>query len=194
MLAIMTKRDVNRVSMMTSGWALAAIWLAFVSFATLPLKAQTAQGDASKTGSVTKLPLPRFVSLKASEVNVRVGPGSDYAIAWVFRRAGLAVEIIQESDSWRQIRDSEGATGWVASALLSARRTGVVSPWSAKDGLINLLTVRDGGAAKAASVEPGAVVDIMACDGKWCEVYAGKIKGYLPQETLWGVYPQEIIE
>ncbi|MBC8049993.1 MAG: hypothetical protein H7X92_07600, partial [Chitinophagales bacterium] len=64
-------------------------------------------------------PLPRFVSLKADEVSVRKGPGWDHGIAWVFRRAGLPVEVIAEFDVWRQVRDSESATGWVHGRLLS---------------------------------------------------------------------------
>ena len=35
------------------------------------------------------LQVPRFVSLKTGRVNVRVGPGEDYKIAWVFTRTGL---------------------------------------------------------------------------------------------------------
>jgi SH3-like domain-containing protein len=146
-----------------------------------------------KKGSVTGFPLPRFVSLKADRVNVRVGPGLDYAISWVFRRAGLAVEIIGELDNWRQVRDSEGASGWVSAALLSGRRTGIVAPWSEKDAFFTLRSEDSKDSAGMARVERGALVDIVACDGSWCEVYAGKLHGYLEQAELWGVYPKEVI-
>ena len=94
--------------------------------------ARAEDGVARGVGTVTGLPLPRFVSLKSDEVNARVGPGADYQIAWVFRRAGLPVEVLGEFENWRQIRDSSGSTGWVNAALTSARRTAVVAPW-AKD-------------------------------------------------------------
>lgn len=142
---------------------------------------------------MTGLPIPRFVSLKADEVNVRAGPGYDYAISWVFRRAGLTVEVIGEFDTWRQIRDSEGASGWVAASLLSGRRTGIVSPWSEPSMMFELKSDDDEEASKKASVERGAVLDIVSCDGSWCEVYAGKIGGYMEQSKLWGVYPNEVI-
>src|SRR5450759_14844 len=61
---------------------------------------------------VSGLPVPRFVSLKAGRVNVRVGPGEDYKIAWIFTRPGLPIEVIQEFDNWRRIRDSDGTVGW----------------------------------------------------------------------------------
>ncbi|MGO9546683.1 MAG: SH3 domain-containing protein [Rhodomicrobium sp.] len=159
-----------------------------------PLMTATAQESAGpKTGTVTGLPVPRFVSLKASEVNSRVGPGSDYKIAWVFKRAGLPVEILAEFEGWRQVRDSEGGTGWVAATLLSARRTAVVAPW-VKGRTVFTLTSSRGGSAEAARIEPGAIADIVSCDGEACEVYAGKQKGWLPQKNLWGVYPGETVK
>ena len=146
-----------------------------------------------KAGTVTGLPLPRFVSLKADEVNSRVGPGGDYAIAWVFRRAGLPVEILAEFENWRQVRDSEGQTGWVASSLVSGRRSAVVAPWVKERTLFQLTSTR-GGTTMVAQMEPGAIVDISECDGEACEVYAGKQKGWVPQKNLWGVYPGETVK
>src|SRR4029453_16249428 len=72
------------------------------------------------------LPLPRFASLDSKEVNLRAGPGKDYPILWVYQRRGLPVEIIQEFDTWRRIRDRDGTVGWVQQNLLSGRRTALV--------------------------------------------------------------------
>ena len=48
-------------------------------------------------GSASGLPVPRFVSLKADRVNLRQGPGTEYPTAWVFKRAGLPVEVMAET-------------------------------------------------------------------------------------------------
>jgi SH3-like domain-containing protein len=165
------------------------IAIAFASFA--PARGEDAPGRTA--GTATGLPLPRFVSLKAGEVNARVGPGGEYQIAWVFRRAGLPVEVLAEFDMWRQVRDSEGGTGWVAAALTSARRTAVVAPWVRARTLFQLTASRGDGAV-VVQIEPGAIVDIVQCDGADCEVYAGKQKGWAPQKTLWGVYPGEKVK
>jgi SH3-like domain-containing protein len=166
----------------------------FVLFALLgPLYAAAQESPGRKTGTVTGLPVPRFVSLKASEVNSRVGPGAEYQIAWVFRRAGLPVEVLAEFESWRQVRDSDSGTGWVAAALLSARRTAAVAPW-VKERTSFPLTQSKGGSSEAARVEPGAIVDIQNCDGEACEVYAGNQKGWIAQKNLWGVYPGETVK
>ncbi len=144
-------------------------------------------------GTATGLPLPRFVSLKSDEVNARVGPGGDYQIAWIFRRAGLPVEVLAEFENWRQVRDASGSTGWVNSGLTSARRTAIVAPWT-KDRTLFELTSSRGGATAIARIEPGAIVDVMQCDGEDCEVYAGKQKGWVLQKNLWGVYPGEKVK
>src|SRR5215471_15023976 len=80
------------------------------------------------------LALPRFVSLKSDRVNLRQGPGTDYPTSWIFRRAGLPVEVLKEFEGWRQIRDSEGTTGWVLGSMLSGRRTAILRPWDIKSG------------------------------------------------------------
>jgi SH3-like domain-containing protein len=169
----------------------------FAALALLAAMTATAAAQAPalerKAGAVTGFPVPRFVSLKADEVNVRVGPGHDYPIAWVFRRAGLPLEIISEFATWRQIRDSEGATGWVAASLLSGRRSAIVSPWT-EAGTYRDLRADDSSRADAvAKLERGAIVDIVNCDGEWCAVYAGRTRGYIEQSGLWGVYPGERI-
>ncbi len=146
-----------------------------------------------KPGTVTGLPIPRFVSLKASEVNARVGPGPDYQIAVVFKRAGLPVEVLAEFEAWRQVRDSDGVTGWVAAPLISARRTAAVAPWI-KERTVFALTSSRTGSSEVAQIEPGAIVDIVTCDGESCEVYAGQQKGWVPQKNLWGVYPGEAVK
>jgi SH3-like domain-containing protein len=150
-------------------------------------------GEGRKAGSVTGFPIPRFVSLKADEVNSRVGPGPQYQIAWVFRRAGLPVEVLGEFENWRQVRDSDGGTGWVSAPLVSARRTAVVTPWVKERTLVQLSASR-GGSTAVAQIEPGAIVDIVECDGEACEIYAAKQRGWVAQTNLWGVYPGEPVK
>ena len=161
-----------------------------------PAQAQKASVDlaARKGGPVTGLPIPRFVSLKADEVNVRRGPGWDHAIAWVFRRAGLPVEVIAEFDVWRQVRDSEGATGWVIGTLLSGRRTVLIAPWQEKARTIDMYGSANRSSAVSARLSPGVLGDLDDCDGAWCRVEVGGVFGYIAQDYVWGVYPSEKIE
>lgn len=152
---------------------------------------------ASERRGNSGLPLPRFVSLKSDPVNLRTGPGRTYPKAWVFRRAGLPIEIIQEHENWRRVRDSEGATGWISQFLLSGRRTALVLPWDtkkgAKAGLVDLRTSASHGARPVARLEAGSLANIKSCNGRWCRVAVSNYEGYIEQEKLWGVYPDEVI-
>ncbi|GHC67046.1 SH3 domain-containing protein [Limoniibacter endophyticus] len=141
------------------------------------------------------LPLPRFVSLKSGRVNARVGPGLNYAISWLYIKAGLPVEIIQEFDNWRKIRDSEGAVGWVNQSLLSGRRTILAAPWEKdKEQLIPVYSQPQDGARLIAQVEPGAFGQLQQCNGTWCQISFNGREGWMDQTRLWGAYPGEKIE
>lgn len=160
-----------------------------------------AAGTGEKVGRESGLPIPRFVSLKAKTVNLRVGPGRKYAIDWNYRRKGLPVEVIQEFDQWRRIRDSEGTTGWVLHSLLSSRRTALVAPWEIKKegamtraAFIEGKDAARGEAETIARVQAGLLVDISQCSGGWCALEKQNVKFWLKQDYLWGVYPNEALD
>ncbi len=165
------------------GSAAALIGLLFLGVA-----AQAA-GDIA-TGTVSGLPIPRFVSLKSDRVNVRAGPNKDQDVRWVYMKAGMPVEVTAEFENWRRIRDWEGAEGWVYHSLLSGKRTAVVAP-SQNNGLVPLYDHPDTQANEAAKLQPGVMGALKSCDGQWC-LFAGKnFSGYVRQDRLWGAYPKE---
>jgi SH3-like domain-containing protein len=148
---------------------------------------------ADPVGPVTKLPMPRFASLKTDRVNLREGPSKEHTTKWVYERAGLPVEITAEFEIWRKVRDSEGIEGWVLHSLLSGRRTALVTP--NKKGENSKLYARASASADlAATLQSGVIVNIRNCDGAWCLVDGDGFKGYMEQEKLWGVYPDEKVQ
>ncbi len=149
----------------------------------------SAQAQSLKRGP-SGLPLPRFVSLKAPKVNVRRGPGQQYDIAWEFRRAGLPVEIVQEFDNWRKIRDAEGDEGWVFHSLLSGERAAIVAPWAARETFA-LRTGALDDTAIVAYLEANVIAEVVRCTGQWCRVRGPGYDGWIRQDDLWGVYPNE---
>ncbi|MEO6395043.1 MAG: SH3 domain-containing protein [Devosia sp.] len=145
------------------------------------------------------LPLPRFVVTRSSPINVRVGPGTKYDVMWVYKVAGTPVEIIQEFDVWRKIRDVDGAEGWVHQTMLTGGRAGYVGAWIA-DPQVPLRVSAAGDAGVAAWLTPGFPVKISSCDAGWCAVTAmdhpaegrpSAYSGYLPETEIWGVYKGE---
>jgi SH3-like domain-containing protein len=138
-----------------------------------------------------QLPIPRFVSMKHGDVNLRVGPGKQYPITWVFTRQDLPVEIIAEFDTWRKIRDSDGAEGWVTPAALQGKRSAIV-----KGEIRTLHRTADEQAGAVARLEPGVIVKLLECPAatmEWCRIETGDIRGWLRRAEIWGVYPQEIV-
>jgi SH3-like domain-containing protein len=171
---------------------LAASLLASVA----PSRAEEAPGGRRGTG----LPVPRYVSLKTDRVNLREGPSKDHRTAWVYQRAGLPVEIVAEYETWRRIRDSEGTEGWVLHSLLSGRRTALVMPWAKPDNppLLLLAEAQDK-SETVARLEPGVVVGVQSCASGWCRAQvvidgARDVSGFIRQDKLWGVYPDEKVE
>jgi SH3-like domain-containing protein len=163
----------------------------------------TGRAIAEEPAGGSGLPLPRFVSLKSDRVNVRKGPGTNYPIAWVFEKAGLPVEIVREYGVWRQVRDSDGAEGWVLQSLLSGRRTAVVAPWERKEKSKTTAAAAkptavhadaSTGSTVVAYAEAGTLAGLVACDKSWCQVSIADRRGYIEQSRLWGVYKDEAIE
>lgn len=152
-----------------------------------------ARAEDTGLGPVTKLPMPRFVSLKADSVNLREGPNRDHPVKWIFKRAGLPVEITAEFEQWRRIRDSEGTEGWVLQNLLSGRRTVLVAPWS-KEETVNLLERPDANSATVAKLQPRVLAAVHDCSRNWCRLKSDKFDGYIQEDKLWGVYPRESVD
>ena len=157
------------------------------------LTASAATARAEPIGSASGLPLPRFVSLKADKVNMHIGPAKNHEVKWLYQRAGLPVEITAEFENWRRIRDSDGAEGWVYHSLLSGRRTGVVIAKS-KDELISVHEKADVQGVVVAYLQPGVLGSVKRCSGGWCRIQGHGFDGWIPQERLWGVYPNEKVD
>jgi len=165
---------------------LAIVAVALLALAAMP---QARAAEALTTGP-SGLPLPRFVSLAASEVNVRLGPSRRHKVKWTFKKRGLPVEIIAEFGNWRRVRDSDGEEGWIHGSLLSGERTVLVSPWAA-DGTVPLRSEPRATARPIAYLEPFVLALVDGCDGSWCRIAIGRWRGAVPQRLLWGVYPRE---
>ncbi|MCO5078191.1 MULTISPECIES: SH3 domain-containing protein [unclassified Chelatococcus] len=148
---------------------------------------------ATPVGTVSGLPVPRYVSLKSDRVNLREGPSKDHRVTWVFQRAGLPVEVTAEFETWRRIRDSEGAEGWVLHSLLSGRRTALVAPWE-KGQTFDMRDQTDAKSAVTARLQAGVIANVRSCDGTWCSVMVRDVGGYMKQDRLWGVYPHEQVK
>jgi SH3-like domain-containing protein len=135
------------------------------------------------------LPVPRFVTLRSDQVNLRTGPGDRYPIDWVLTRRNMPVEIVAEFSNWRKIRDFDGATGWVQERMVTGRRNVIVRG--------QIRSLRDQPASDAAVIaraEAGVIAKLLECNPDWCRIEANSVAGWLKREEVWGVYPKEVVQ
>ncbi|ALV26775.1 MULTISPECIES: SH3 domain-containing protein [Pannonibacter] len=159
--------------------------------AALVLVAPQVLAQTAQTGS-TGLPLPRFVSIKSDRANVRMGPSREHEVSWTYVQGGLPVEITQEFENWRRVRDWEGKEGWLFHTLLSSRRTALVTPWEQSENTPLHVEPRPEAAIRA-YLAPKVLTDIKSCNGTWCRVQGRGYDGWVEQVRLFGVYPNEKI-
>ena len=126
--------------------------------------------------------VPYWASIRASELNMRVGPSADYRIDWVYKRKGLPVKVIRLKDGWRLIQDPDGAQGWVVARLLTPERTAIVIG----DGLTEMRADASPSAQLRWKVEPGVSGKLLECDAGWCRLDVDGRRGWVPADRLWG--------
>ena len=135
------------------------------------------------------LPVPRFVSLHASKIYLRTGPGMNFPVQWIYQRRHMPVEVIAEYDTWRKIKDWQGTIGWVHQSMLDGGRYALITGSERE-----LLQDPADTASPTAKVMPGVVAQILRCDGTWCRVNADGYKGWLKRDEFYGTYPDEKVE
>ncbi len=157
-----------------------------IALAVLGVSSAIAQARSS-----SGLPLPRFVTLRSGEVNLRAGPGVRYPVEWVYKKRNLPVEVVAEYDTWRKIRDWQGTQGWVHQGMLSGRRSIIVT-----GDLRTLRSDPSTGAKPSAKLEEGVIARLLECPEEmtWCKIDADGYKGWLRKAEFWGVYSGESVE
>ena len=139
-------------------------------------------------GPVTNLDMPRFVSLKSNDVNLRVGPSVNYPIEIKYTQNNLPVEIIDEFDVWRKIKDSENNIGWLHKSLIKGERFVLTVN---KNNYVKSIYNRPNG-NQIGMVEKNNILSLESCLKNWCLVSHQKIRGWLSKEFIWGVYESEV--
>lgn len=155
----------------------------FILFALSPFASAWAANPMEGSG----LPVPRFASLKSDNAFVRTGPSMDYPIKWIYKRSGLPVEIVQEYDAWRKIKDPSGETGWVHKLLLSGNRTVIIESKQPVKAFVSQEQEK-----LVALLEPGTVNHVEECEQTMCLLKFGTYEGWAEKKFLWGVYGSEI--
>lgn len=138
------------------------------------LAASPAMGDGRE--------VPYWASLRAGEVNMRVGPSEAYPISWVYRRAALPVKVVRINQGWRLIQDPDGTRGWVVARLLKLQQTAIV----VGKGAAEIRADADLNAKVLWQARPGVVGIAGKCSAGWCKLAIGGRQGWISQDRVWG--------
>lgn len=152
-----------------------------------PPTAITASLTQPEVGPVTRLPIPRYVSMKATKANVRRGPSVTHRIDWVFMRRNMPLQVVAEFGHWRRVVDQEGVGGWIHYSLISGVRTVLI-----QSDMLDIHTRPNGKSPVSAQLELGVVANLDQCTADWCRVSVAGYKGWAPKTALWGVDPDEL--
>ena len=134
------------------------------------------------------LPVPRFVTLKSDNVNMRAGPGTEYPILWHYRKTGLPLRVEAEFGVWRKVVDHDGTTGWMHHSVVSLKRMALVTTSSAR-----LYAEADDGTGLVAVAERNALLELQSCPNRWCRVATGDIRRWVSRTSLWGLVEGEFL-
>ena len=122
-----------------------------------------------------------FLSLKNNEVNLRQGPSFEYPIKFIYKKKYLPIEVLDESETWRKIRDFENNSGWIHTSQLSKKKTAICIKNNSV--IYKKPTIFSKPIAK---LEIGRLVLIKRCKVKWCKITSGGFSGWIYKSTLWG--------
>ena len=133
---------------------------------------------------------PYWASLASGEAMMRTGPARTYPGIWLYKRRDLPVLVTRRHESWRLIRDPDGAQGWMLSTMLSDRRTAMVRPGDPR----RIHSQADPNSPVRYLAEAGVVGRISKCRDGWCRISVGKREGYIRTADVWGVEPNEVVD
>jgi SH3-like domain-containing protein len=123
------------------------------------------------------------MTLRYDKVNLRQGPSTDYPIKIFYKKKFLPVLIQESSYNFRKIRDHENNSGWIHISQLSKKRAAIVTD----DDLLMFerATIYSN---PVAILKKGRLVKINKCKEGWCKVKSDKFKGWIKNESLWGLF------
>ena len=148
----------------------------------------------SVTGALTleagAAPILRYVSQRTDKAYLREGPTFAHKVLWQYRHRGYPFAVIAQFDIWRRVQAADGTVGWMSAAMLTDKRTVLVTG----KGQAKLFADASGGKVVALA-NPGAIAFLKACTRDACRVSGEKrIDGWIAKDRIWGVDANEVFE
>ncbi|HJT41983.1 MAG TPA: SH3 domain-containing protein [Rhizomicrobium sp.] len=131
----------------------------------------------------------RYVSQRPDKAYLREGPSYAHRVLWVYRHRGYPFAVIAEFDIWRRVRAPDGTMGWMSHAMLSEKRTVLITGKTRVN-----ITADEGGGKVMALADPGAIAGLSACTRHACRISGKDVEGWIPKSRIWGVGANEVFD
>jgi SH3-like domain-containing protein len=122
-----------------------------------------------------------FVSLKTAQVNLRIGPGKEYPIVWIFMVQNVPMMLMVEFEQWRKVRFMDNSEGWIHQNLISKKNTAIIT----KNHTI--LYKYSSESVPIAKLEKNVIVNVLKKQGDLVKIEVNGIKGWVKKKHAWGV-------
>ena len=121
-----------------------------------------------------------YLMLKNSKVNVRMGPGLDYPVKFIYKKKYLPVKIIDKKENFRKVIDHKKNSGWIHISQLKKVNSVIV--------LSNRILFKKPtfNSKPIANIESGKLFVLEKCKKNWCEVRSQNYSGWIDMDNVWG--------
>ncbi len=121
-----------------------------------------------------------YLMLKNSKVNVRMGPGLDYPVKFIYKKKYLPVKVIDKKENFRKVIDHKKNSGWIHISQLKKINSVIV--------LSNRILFKKPtfNSKPIANIESGKLFVLEKCKKNWCEVSSQNYSGWINMLNVWG--------
>ena len=121
-----------------------------------------------------------YLMLKNSKVNVRMGPGLDYPVKFIYKKKYLPVKVIDKKENFRKVIDHKKNSGWIHISQLKKINSVIV--------LSNRILFKKTtfNSKPIANIESGRLFLLEKCKKDWCEVSSQNYSGWINMDNVWG--------
>ncbi len=121
-----------------------------------------------------------YLMLKNSKVNVRMGPGLDYPVKFIYKKKNLPVKVIDNKENFRKVIDHKKNSGWIHISQLKKINSIIVI---SNRILFKKPTLNSN---PIANIESGRLFVLKKCKKDWCEVSSLNYTGWINMDNVWG--------
>ena len=123
-----------------------------------------------------------YLILKNNKVNVRIVPGFNYQIKYIYKKKNLPIKVIDKKENFRRIIDFKKNSGWIHISQLKKGKSLILL----KDQILFKKPTKY--SKPILKIAKGRLLLVKKCKKKWCRVKTENYTGWIKSEKVWGAF------